>query len=152
MSLQHFVSQAIPNPQLNPRFASLVVDGVIQCGSLVTIKNTVNKSWNPGTTDSVDMVASGNVLLSLNTSALTAGLISSKLTINNTSVVPTTQVLTNISDYSGLPASYDGMTPVPCPNIFVSGIRANAFDLQIVSNGYGSMGVNDTLTVFIAIR
>jgi hypothetical protein len=35
MSLNHFTSQATPNPQLNPRFASLYVDGASQAGNVI---------------------------------------------------------------------------------------------------------------------
>jgi len=97
------------------------------------------------------MVASGTCQLSLNTTALVAGSVSAKLTILNTSIIPTTHVLTNISNYSGIVTAFSA-GPQPCPNIFISDVTTGSCSLQIVSNGYTDMGATDTLNVFIAIR
>jgi len=152
MSLEILLDQSRAHTTLNPRCQSLIVDGTITAGAYIVDKSIVNKAWNPANADSVTMSGSGILSLTLNTTALLVGLISSKMTVNNSAVVATTTVLTNISQYSGLPSAYDGTTPVACPNIFVSDVVTGSYSIQIVSNGYVGMGATDTLKVFIAIR
>jgi hypothetical protein len=118
----------------------------------VVPKTTCSVNWNPANTASVPCEGSNcSLAITLNTTALAVGLVSSKLTVTNSSILSTSNILVHLVNYSGLPSSYDGTTSCPDPICFVSGIRDGAFDFQILSNGYAGMGATDTMTLIISI-
>jgi hypothetical protein len=115
-------------------------------------KDSKNINWDVSGPASVTLNGTSTFLkITFITTALTVGLVSSKLTVNNSSVTATSQVWTDMTDYSGLPATYDGITPVAVPMPIISGTRVGAFDLQIISNGYASMNINDVITINVVI-
>ena len=163
MSLKQILTEANPVNEYDITVKDLIVlETLTVVNSIVTTdiktdtlevkkitidKNAVGKSWNPAVSDTIDTGSSTSVQLKItfNTTALTMGLVSSKLTVTNSSITANSQISNDLTDYSGLPSAYDGLTACADPIQWVSGVRNGAFDLQILSNGYANMNIGDTV-------
>ena len=116
----------------------------------ISPKPAVVKNWNPQTTDSLSVNASEfSVRITFITNGLTVGLCSSKLTINCPYVHSDSLVGLHSSQFSSIPPAYDGSTQCGWPQTIVSGIREGSFDMQVISNGYANINVNDSFTLFV---